>query len=189
MAKKIQPKRIENKVILPCRLSYVHLDAPWSKDDKNEKKYQVSCIISKEDTDTVAAVNAAVAKAKEMGKASKWNGKVPMNLKVALHDGDTEREDEAYKNAIFFNASSKKPVPTLNRLKETIDPAQIYSGCYGVVSVTFFPYSGASNGVGVGLNAVLKTEDGDPLGGSGDGKKDFDGMDFAEDLDAGLGDL
>lgn len=184
MAKKIQPKRDGSRVVIPCRLSYVHLDSPWSNSDKNEKKYSVSCIVSKDDKDVTSVIKAAIEAAKETGRTSKWNGKIPANVKSIIHDGDSEKpDDEAYRNAYFFNASSKTAVPTLNKLKETIPPTDIYSGCYGLVSINFFPYGGSSNGIGAGLNAVLKTEDGEKLGSGGGGASDFDGMDLGVDDD------
>ena len=184
MAKKISPKRTGSKVGFPCRLSYVHLDAPWSNDEKSEKKYSVSCIIPKEDKETIAAINAAIEEAKQTGVTSKWNGKMPRTVKTPLHDGDENRpDDEAYAKAMYLGANSKMAVPTLNRLKQAIPATDVYSGCYGVVSVTFFPYSGSSNGIGAGLNIVLKTDDGEKIGGGGDPVKDLDGMDFLDDGD------
>lgn len=185
MKTKIKPKRTGNKVVIPCRLSYVHLDAPWSNDDKSEKKYSVSCIVSREDEETLAVIKEAIAEAKTIGKTAKWGGKEPKTIKNPVHDG-TERDDPAYENAIYFGANSKNAVPVLNRLQDPIPATEAYSGCYALVSVTFFPYSGSSNGIGAGLNAVLKLEDGEPLGGGGDAKKDFDGMDLG--IEQGLND-
>lgn len=46
------------KVIVPCRLSYAHL---WEPDSINgsEPKYSVSCIIDKEDKETIAKIKKA----------------------------------------------------------------------------------------------------------------------------------
>ena len=188
MEKRIQPKRVGTKVIIPCRVSYVHLDAPWSNDDKSDKKYSLSCIIPKDDKETIAVIDAAIAEAKQSGVSSKWNGKMPRTLKNPVHDGDAERpDDEAYKGAIYMGANSKTAVRTLNRLRQDIPATDIYSGCYALVSITFFPYSGSSNGIGAGLNIVMKTDDGEKLGGGGDPTKDFDGMDLG--VDEGLDDM
>ncbi len=185
--KRIKPKRIGNKVVIPCRLSFVHLDAPWSKNDQIEKRYCVSCIVPKDDRETIAAIEAAIEEGKQMGKAGKWNGKIPRLKEGPWYDGDETRDDEAYRNSMYFGANSKTAVPTLNRLQEPIPPQEIYSGCYGVVSVTFFPYAGAANGIGAGLNAVLLTEQGDKLGSGGNAAKDFEGMDLG--VDDSLNDL
>lgn len=43
----------------------------------------------------------------------------------------------------------------------------LYSGMYGRVNVTFFPYMfGGKKGIGCGLGPVQKLEDGEVLGGS-----------------------
>ena len=48
-----------------------------------------------------------------------------------------------------------------------INQSEVYSGMYGRVNVTFFPYSfGGKKGIGCGLGPVQKLRDGEPLGGS-----------------------
>ena len=91
------------KVIVPCRLSYAHL---WEPDSINgsEPKYSVSCIIDKNDKETIAKIKKAIEVAKDEGKG-KWGGKIPADLKTPLRDGDIDRaEDEAYAaNCIWMN--------------------------------------------------------------------------------------
>ena len=69
------------KVIVPCRLSYAHL---WEPDSINgsEPKYSVSCIIDKDDKETIAKIKKAIEVAKDEGKG-KWGGKIPANLKTS----------------------------------------------------------------------------------------------------------
>lgn len=191
MEKTIKPfKPVLNgtKVIFLARLSYVHLAEPWSGTEGNEKKYCVSAIVSKDDKETVEALKKAVETAITEGTPKTFKGVRPninsRSFKYPLKDGDDEKpNDEAYANCIFISCNSKNPVATLNRSKEKIDPAQIYSGCYGLVSVNFFPFSTGSNGVGAGLNAVLKYADGEPLGNSGDGSRDFDAIEGLDEID------
>ena len=54
------------KVIVPCRLSYAHI---WEPDSVNgsEPKYSVSCIIDKDDKDTITKIQKAIELAKEEG--------------------------------------------------------------------------------------------------------------------------
>ena len=56
----------------------------------------------------------------------------------------------------------------MNEKKERVtNPTDIYSGMYGKVHIQLFPYDTAGNaGVGVSLQNVMKTKDGDPLGGA-----------------------
>ena len=189
--KKIPVKRTGTRVVFQARLSFVHLDQPWSGTDGNEKKYSVSAIIPKGDTDIINAIREAIESAVTEGTAKCWQGKRPnvkaSNFKYPLKDGDTDRDDDpVYAGAMFISASSKTQPATLNRLKEKIAPEEVYSGCYGLVSVNFFPFSKGSNGVAAGLNSVLKLYDGERLGGGGDGSRDFDdieGLDEVEDLE------
>ena len=102
------------KVIVPCRLSYAHL---WEPDSINgsEPKYSVSCIIDKNDKETIAKIKKAIEIAKDEGKG-KWGGKIPANLKTPLRDGDIDRpEDEAYADSMFLNANSKQAPQIVDR--------------------------------------------------------------------------
>ena len=170
------------------RLSYCHLFQPEAVADGGEKKYSVSIIIPKSNTKLVAEVKAAIEAAAAAG-ISKFGGRRPANLKTPLRDGDLERaDDDAYADAWFINASSKgKPgvVKVMNvqgekKLVEVTNEEEVYSGCYGVVSVTFFPFNNAGNkGVAAGLNNVLKTKDGTFLGGRTSAQTDFGDMDLS----------
>ena len=128
------------KVIVPCRLSYAHL---WEPDSINgsEPKYSVSCIIDKNDKETIAKIKKAIEVAKDEGKG-KWGGKIPANLKTPLRDGDIDRpEDEAYADSMFLNANSKQAPQIVDRqVQPILDQSEVYSGCYGRVSITFYAY-------------------------------------------------
>lgn len=174
------------------RLSYCHLFQPEAVADGGEKKYSVSIIIPKSNTKLVAEIKAAIEAAAAAGLA-KFGGRRPANLKTPLRDGDLERaDDDAYADAWFINASSKgKPgvVKVMNvqgekKLVEVTNEEEVYSGCYGYVSVNFFAFNNAGNkGVAAGLNNVLKTKDGTFLGGRTSAQTDFGDMDLS-----GIGD-
>lgn len=187
--KRIKAVRNGTRVILQCRLSFVHLAEPWSGTEGNEKKYSVSCIVPKEDKETVAALKAAFEQALEEGTAKCWKGKKPnpaaSNFKRPIKDGDIDRPDDAaYAGSFFFTASSKSKPATLNRLKQEIPAEEVYSGCQALVSVNLFPYAQGSNGVAAGLNSVLFYADGERLGGGGDGRHDFDDIEGLDEVDS-----
>ena len=170
------------KVIVPCRLSYAHL---WEPDSVNgrELKHLVSCIIDKKDKDTIAKIRKAVEIAKEEGKG-KWGGKIPANLKMPLRDGDADRpEDEAYAGAMFLNANSKQAPQIVDRqVQPILDQSEVYSGCYGRVSITFYAYNSNGNkGIAAGLGNVQKLRDGEPLGSRANAKDEFEAVDDGED--------
>lgn len=174
------------------RFSYVHIFTPEAAAEGGDKKYSVSLIIPKSNKKLIADIKAAIEAATQAGIASRFDGKRPVNLRSPLRDGDLERaDDEAYAGAYFINVSSKtKPgivkrmkVNGENKLVEVTNEDDIYSGCYGFASVNFFAYNNKGNrGIGAGLNNILKTRDGEYLGGRTSAESDFGNG--AVDLDA-----
>lgn len=164
------------------RFSYAHVFEPKSIDGNSEEKYSVCVIVDKSDKTTLAKIKKAVDDAKAEGKAKKWGGKIPGNLKTPLRDGDVEREDRPeFKNKYFFNCSSKtRPGVVDAELNPIMDKDDFYSGCYGRVSVNFYPYdSNGSKGVAAGLNNLMKLEEGENLTGRTSAAEDFgDDSDF-----------
>mgnify|MGYP001203911053 CR=1 FL=1 len=163
------------KVIVPCRFSFLHC---WEPDSVNgsEPKYSVSAIIPKSDTATVNAIKAAIEVAKKES-ASKWGGKVPPNLKLPLRDGDIDRpEDEAYAGCYFLNANSRQAPQVVNsRVEPVLDQSEVYSGCYGKISVNFYGYNSNGNrGIAAGLGNIQKLRDGESLGGRAKASEEFD---------------
>ena len=172
------------KVIIPARLSYLHIWEPSSVEEGQEKKYSASLIIAKEDKATIAKVKKAIEATKQQGKDTKFKGKIPANLKTPLRDGDVDRpEDEAYANSYFINANAKTKPGIVNKKAEPImNQDEVYSGCHGYVSVTFYPFNTSGNmGIAAGLNHVMKTKDGEPLGGRTSAENDFKDLIGVED--------
>lgn len=159
------------------RFSYAHVFTPKAIVEGAEKKYSVSLIIPKSDKKTIAKIEQAIEAAKEQGKA-KWGGKIPKVLKSPLRDGDEERDDEAYENSYFINASSKTKPGIIDRYrKEITDEEELYSGCYGRASINFYPFDVQANkGIACGINNLMKLEDGEPLGGRQSAESDFEGF-------------
>ena len=168
------------------RFSYVHVFEPQGYTE-NDKKYSVSILIDKKDKDTIEVVKKAIENAKKAG-ITKLGGKIPANLKTPLRDGDTERsEDEAYANCYFLNATCKTKPSILYRNGNTLtDSTDFYSGCYGFASINFYAFSFNGNkGIACGLNNLMKSKDGDFLGGRSRAEDDF--ADLIEEDDDDLG--
>ncbi|MGR6115054.1 DUF2815 family protein [Aeribacillus composti] len=175
------------------RLSYVHVFQPQSIDG-GEEKYSTSILIPKEDEETLRKIKTAIEAAKELGK-SQWGGKIPANLKLPLRDGDEERpDDEAYAGHYFINASSKtkpgiaKPIGKTpdgkTKFEEITDSTEVYSGCYARVSINFYPFNKNGNrGIAVGLNNIVKVQDGEPLGGRARLEDEFAEIEFDDVLE------
>ena len=171
------------------RLSYVQIFSKRSFTEGTDAKYSLCVLVPKKDTKTLKKIQAAMKAAAEEGISTKFNGKKPSNLHMPLRDGDEERADEApeYKGMYFFNCKSdRKPGIVDKDRNEILDPDEVYSGCWGRVSVNFYPYSVNGNkGVAVGLNNVQKLKDDQRLGGAAaSAEDDFnDDFEFSEDED------
>lgn len=171
------------------RLSYVQIFSKRSFTEGSDAKYSLCVLVPKKDTKTLKKIQAAMKSAAEEGISTTFNGKKPSNLHMPLRDGDEERADEApeYKGMYFFNCKSdRKPGVVDKDCNEILDPDEVYSGCWGRVSVNFYPYSVNGNkGVAVGLNNVQKLKDDQRLGGvAASAEDDFnDDFEFSEDDD------
>lgn len=153
------------------RLSYAHLYDPYSNNG-GDPKYSVTVLMPKTDVQAKARLDAAVEAAKQKGIAEKWNGVLPPVVASAIHDGDGVRPNgEPFgaecRGHWVFTASSKNPVSLVDAsMNPIVQKGELYSGCYARVCVSLFPYnSNGKRGIGIGLEAVQKLRDGDPLGG------------------------
>ena len=178
------------KMVIPCRISFANIWEPKAINGGDEK-YSVSCLIPKSDKKTLARIQKAVEAAKEDGKARKWSGKIPPNLKLPLRDGDIDRpDDENYEDCYFLNASSKDAPQVVDRkVNPVLDPMMVYSGCYCNVSVNFYAFNANGNrGVAAGLGNIQFVRDGERLSGKASADADFDALDD-DDEDVLGGDL
>ena len=165
------------------RLSYANVWEPASING-GSPKYSVSLLIPKHDEKTVAAINAAIDTAIRDG-AARFGGKIPNRaaLKLPLRDGDTERDDEAYKGCWFLNANSNTAPQIVDRsVQPILDRGEVYSGCYARVSINFYAFNTNGNrGIACGLGNIQKVRDGEPLAGKSSAADDFQ-TDFDEDF-------
>ena len=162
------------------RLSYVHLAAPYvnPQQPNADPKYSVTLLIPKNDTATKqdidnainAAINAAVA-----GKT--WNGVRPPIIPTPIHDGDGTRQDgtpygDECKGMWVMTASRRakdgKPwVCDISNPNVELAPQDAYSGMYARCTIHFFGYYNAGKkGIGCSLDGVMRTRDGESLGGA-----------------------
>ena len=157
------------------RLSYANVWEPKSINGGAEK-YSVSLIIPKSDKKNISEIEKAIDNAIKEG-ASKFGGKVPnkSTLKLPLRDGDSERDDEAYKDSFFVNANSTTaPQIVDTRVQPILDRNEVYSGVYARVSITFYAFNSNGNkGIACGLGNIQKVRDGEPLGGRSNATDDF----------------
>lgn len=171
------------RVVIPCRISFANIWEPRSVNG-SEEKYSVSCLIPKADKTTLAKIHKAVEAAKEAAQSKRWGGKIPANLKLPLHDGDTERaDDENYAGMMYFNATSKDAPQIVDRkVQPILDPMECGSGDYCNVSVNFYGFSANGNrGVAAGLQNIQLVKHGERLAGRASASSDFEEIEGEDD--------
>lgn len=163
-----------------ARLSYAYLFKVHAREAGDTPKFSCSLIIPKTDAKNIERYKAAMREmVADPGNINKWGTNNAAALKMPLRDGDKEKPDDAnYKNSYFINASANAEYPpkvvTFDR-QPVEDPSEVYSGCYVQAVLTFFAYNTRGNkGVGVGLRAIRKISDGEPITGGGVTDSDFD---------------
>lgn len=167
-----------------CRLSYCHLTTPRASQQGGTPKYSVTLLIPKSDNATKADIDSAIQAAANAALATKWNGAWPPVMSLPIWDGDGVRKSgEPFgpecKGHWVLNANTqtKPQVVGIDNINCELAPSDIYSGMYGRVTVRFYGYAESGNkGVGCGLGNVMKTRDGEPLGGGASAAADFAGV-------------
>jgi len=181
------------------RGSYVSVYQPRKNELSGKVKYQMAILIPKEDKQTLAQLKAAA----EAAKAKKWPNGAPAKLRSPFRDGDTEKflkdgvtPDPDYAGHYWINctADAKPGIVKLSQgqLVDSEDPRDFVSGDYCRVSLNAYAYDAPGNkGVAFGLNNVMITRRGEPMGGSArPAADDFaDFVDPTADDGAGVDDL
>jgi len=158
------------------RFSYANVWVPTAMEEGDEKKYNVSLLIPKKDKKTVKAIEDAIEAEKDLLLEKLGVTKLPKHAKVAeLRDGDEEYPGDPTMEGMWFIRVSSKAKPGIvekdpesGKVTEIIQPDEFYSGCYGKASVNAFYYNPDKKpylGVSLGLNNLMKTRDGEHLGG------------------------
>ncbi len=152
------------------RASYVNIFQPRVPENGGDPKYSVTLLIPKTDTATINAIFSEIEKAKQEGAQKAFNGNIPPMCRIPIYDGDGYRPSgepfgEECKGCMVMTASAKmQPSIVGLDMQNIINPAEVYSGCYIRANINFFAYNSNGNkGIGCGLNAVQKIEDGEPL--------------------------
>lgn len=164
------------------RLSFCHVWQPQTPQNGGDPKYSVTILIPKSDVATINALYAEMEQAKQAGVSNVWGGTMPPIVKIPLYDGDGVRPSgepfgaECRGHMVVTASSKTQPQVVDLNVQPILNQAEVYSGCYGRVSLNFFAYNQAGNrGVGCGLNCVQKVADGEPLSGGVSAQEAFGG--------------
>ena len=170
-----------------CRLSYVNLVTPKPpKDNPNgTPRYSVALLIPKTDTATINDIYSAIRAAAEAATPGVWKGFCLPDAKLfsIVHDGDGVNNsgkpygDECKGHWVLNANSNLKPgVVGIDNINCELAPTDIYSGMYARVTLRFYGTDKGGNKMCCGLGNVMKTRDGEALGGGASAASDFAGI-------------
>ena len=174
-------KMNSNRVVLKGIANWPNLAQPKGING-SPAKYSLCLIIPKDDIETLNKYQAALEAAYALGEKKLASGK----SMPKLHDGDVEKPgQEAYANSYYLNASGRERPDVVDRDREAIDPAEVYSGCTVNVSVTLYAYNagGVSKGIAAGLNGVQLVKKGERFGFGQRARDDFQVLPDEDDED------
>lgn len=180
------------------RFSYMYVWKPKPAkegDEGSSPKYAATIMVPKTGkyaAENIAGVEKIIEHLTGIAKEkNKIKGKLPKDFRMGWRDGDDEADEfPEYAGHFFINAtSSTQPgiVSTQkdadNNPKPIKNEDEVYSGMYGHASVNFFHYDKKGNGIGCGLNNIMKTADGERFGGGkSSAKEDFKDIDLDDDF-------
>lgn len=177
------------KLILKnVRFSYVRVFEPQQFNGTGDFKYSVVVLIPKTDTEQVQKIRDMIeSESKDfISGHPKLKGVKPEVWTSPLQDGDKSGNDD-YEGMYYLNANRLerlgKPI-VIDRHKKPIETKEeMYSGCWGVASLSLFGYYSSTKmaGVAVGLNGVQKVTDDERLDG-GASASDFEDYGDQDDL-------
>lgn len=199
---KIEPRKTREAGLTTSivRLGFNHIMEPTPAiAEINAGKYDACFLIDKatpEGKATVKVIRECIDEAIAKGISERWAGKKPSRLRVPLRDGDNDEGAQGtpvnegqfasvYQGCYFVNAkSNSRPDVVDRKLNAILDKEDVYAGCYGVASLSFFAYKNSGNcGVGCALNSFVKLRDGDQIAGKPSARTDFAGVDLGDDDD------
>ncbi len=170
-----------------CIISYPALFEP-KENQSGVLKYSCSLLIDKKNKAGVDAINAAIEKAKQKGKETKWNNKIPPFRYDPIRDGDAElasgeKTDKIYEGKFFVNCSSDDAPGVVGPdAKPLMDQGSLYAGCIVRADINPFPYKNSGNcGIGWGLNNMMLVRDGNRLDGKQNAEDAFSAFAGPED--------
>ena len=178
-------KSQKTMVVVPeARLAYLNVWEP-KKLMNGTKKYSAEIIFPKTETELLKkidkAMNAAIVE---------YRSRIPSGTGgefiSPVKDGDMERPNNPeYEGMCYMWASSMNPPGIVDaKIKPIVNRAEVYSGIYAKVSVSFYVYNKTNRegnpaiGIACCLRNIMKLRDAKSLG-----KRDTPEDDFAEDME------
>lgn len=156
--------KLNTKVVTgSVRLNYINVKEARTINLSSEPKYSTTIIIPKE-SNTMDKIYEVIYNATKNGLEI-WGGQVPDDLITCLKDGDTTGRKE-YENSFYINATSKYKPQIVDKDLKILNPDELYNGCFGRVSINFYPYNhkeSKNRGISCELLNIQKLKDGERI--------------------------
>lgn len=176
-------------VLKADRLSFVHLKTPVAFEEGATPKYGVTVLMAK-GGENATRIEDKLQQCYDENKTEHFKTRAITHKEFwyPLRDGDEAAEEmeakgkdgSAYRGMMYIKAASNgQPNVYDEDGEDVIDLDTVYSGCYGRISVTLWPYSKKGTGISCILNSVKKTDDGEPLGSAGGSHSEYEEEDEA----------
>lgn len=170
-------KKIDKIMTPKFRVSFPAVFEPKAATEGGKEKYSLVMLFDKnEDLSELKVLLKRTILAKYP------DGVLPKNsdgtpFVEPFKDGNTKTY-EGYKDTIVCTASSQYQPGILDEQKiPIINPADFYAGCYAIATVNAYCWSYmGKNGVSVGLQNIMKINDGEPLAGGAQAEADFESI-------------
>jgi hypothetical protein len=160
------------------RLAFVSVFKPKKQPNKDQLKYEVTCLIPKGDKEALKPFLVA-AKAAIVGKWGTDRAKWPANLRALdlanflsmtgkdgwpFRDGDAQPYD-GFAGMVSIKCSNERKVQIVDKNRNPVmDEEEVYSGMFGQVLGVAYAWDQSGNrGVSFSLDAVRKIKDGEPF--------------------------
>jgi hypothetical protein len=142
------------------RFTNVHVYKPISLIEGVQPKYGLTLLIPKTDKKEVKRFNEVFQCVKNENLVFFKGCK---KILGGLRDGDTEIDSPEFSGHYFLNVSSSETPGVIDEdLCPIFNPDEVYNGCYGRASLTFYPFSAmGSYGIAAHLHNLQKLKDGE----------------------------
>lgn len=148
-------------------LSFPHLFQPQQVMNQGEAKYSAALLLPE------AAAQLIMGKAQEIANQAFTNGEPQLgNFRWPVNPAKQNKNyvnNPRLSNLYVLNAKAHADYPPqiVDENRQTVmDRGKIYAGCVVAAGINLYTYNNMGNiGIGVGLSAIMKTADGEALGG------------------------
>jgi hypothetical protein len=184
-----QSSATETFVVQNAVLSYPHLFQPQQVNGQGDPKYSAALLVSEEEAKRIYGMAVQLAQSHFKNEEFKQPNFAWPVTAANLKPNYAANPRLAPLYIVNSKASAEYPPQIVGGDRQLItDRGQVYAGCVVAAGIRLYTYNNMGNiGVGVGLSAIMKQGDGEPLGGEAvDANSLFSGVNATAPATGGL---